>query len=56
MNHMQNQEWKRRAIGLPHGMRPDWPPYAFAIVAGIVVAVILSLAGMWLANLPTALF
>jgi hypothetical protein len=53
---MQNQEWKRRAIGLPHGMRPDWPPYAFAIVAGIAVAVILSLAGMWLANLPTALF
>jgi hypothetical protein len=45
---MQNQEWKPRAIGLPHRMRPDWPPYAFAIVAGIAVAVILSLAGMWL--------
>jgi hypothetical protein len=53
---MQNREWKPRAIGLPRGMRPDWQPYAFAIDAGIAVAVILSLAGMWLQNLPPALF
>jgi hypothetical protein len=30
------------------GTRPDWQPYAFAIGAGIAVAVILSFAGMWL--------
>jgi hypothetical protein len=45
---MQNQEWKPRAIGLPYRMRPDWLPFAFAVGAGIAVAVILSLAGMWL--------
>jgi hypothetical protein len=53
---MQNQEWKPRAIGLPHRMRPDWQPYAFAIGAGIAVALILSVAGTWLPNLPSALF
>jgi hypothetical protein len=53
---MQNQEWKPRAIGLPHRMRPDWQPHVFAIGAGIAVAVILSLAGMWLPSLPSTLF
>jgi hypothetical protein len=36
----------------PYGIRPDWQPYAFAIGAGIAVAVILSVAGIWLPNLP----
>jgi hypothetical protein len=46
-----NQEWKRRTFGT-YGIRPDWQPYAFAIGAGIAVALILSVAGIWLPNLP----
>jgi hypothetical protein len=53
---MQNQEWEPRAIRLPRGMRLDWLPYAFAVGAGIAVALILSVAGTWLPNLPSALF
>jgi hypothetical protein len=30
------------------GTRPDWQPFAFAIGAGIAVALILSVASMWL--------
>ena len=30
------------------GTRPDWQPYAFAIGAGIAVALILSVASIWL--------
>jgi hypothetical protein len=48
---VQNQEWKRRTFGT-YGIRPDWQPYAFAIGAGIAVALILSVAGIWLPNLP----
>jgi hypothetical protein len=44
---VQYQERKPQTFATD-GTRADWQPYAFAIGAGIAVALILSLASIWL--------